>query len=710
MTDDIVAVTESAWDAWRNGCSVVPVRSDGSKTASVRWEEYQQRRPTEQEMTGWFGPATAAAVICGPVSGGLVMIEMEGDDYSAGQWQHFRDAAVDALGEDRWQAVAACVEMSPSGGPHLLIRCTETTVGNLKLARRRTGPASVEVIMETRGAGGYTVIAGSVGHATGKPWSAAKGGYADIATVTAEELHLILDAARTLDEMPAPVIAPPKQTKAPKRYDGDSVFDAVVADYNGRTTWAGVLAGFAEWAYDRGTTSYWHRIGSQNETGMTTNATGNDTLIVFSTSTMFDCYDGTGPAPSYDRFGAHAVLEHGGDRTEAMRALRDDGYGPEVPRPQLEVNPQPRVDPVTGEIDETPTPSVAVFWADDESDPPEPIDELVTNLIGRGELTVLGAPRAMGKTWATMQLASMCAKGEGSMFGSDSLRVTQPATVVYLQGELGRSGSYGRWRLATNGRPPHVAEVFERLRVRVTSTRTTQTIEGVTTSDEISHALIDHRLEPLLTELGADLLVIDPWATYFGGQENSNDETEAAVDALTQMVRRVDCAGWIVHHITAKATHGNLAEPEDLWRGASRLADAVATRVTMLPHYTPAKAKELGLDRFQARTYGDVHILQRNGPPIPVIHTQLEAFRWGSWTPPDSGGGRPPALHVDDIIGLLSESDDPITKSYMARTLGVSRSTLDDRVGRLIQMGIVEVSRGERNALTVSLLKETRQL
>src|SRR5690606_21570212 len=105
----------------------------------------------------------AAAVICGPVSGGLVMIEMEGPDYEDGRWQTFRNAAVAALGEDRWRQITACVEMSPSGGPHLLIRCTETTIGNLKLARRKTGDKTVEVIMETRGRGGYVVIAGSVG-------------------------------------------------------------------------------------------------------------------------------------------------------------------------------------------------------------------------------------------------------------------------------------------------------------------------------------------------------------------------------------------------------------------------------------------------------------------------------------------------------------------------------------------------------------------
>lgn len=365
MTYTTIAA-EAAWAAWRAGCSPIPVRDDGSKKPPILWDDYKNRRPTEAEMTAWFGPHRAAAVICGEVSGGLIMLEMEGADYERGLWADFRAAAIDTLGEDRWREITAVVEMSPSGGPHLLIRCTETTVGNLKLARRKTGPKDVETIMETRGEGGYTVIAGSVGHETGRPWTTAKGTWADITTVTADELHQILDAARTLDEMPAPAIRlNAATTERPRIRSGDSVFDAVVDDFNRRHTWDHVLSGTFEYAYERGRVTYWHRIGSDNETGATTNATGADTLIVFSSSTVFESYDGVGPTTSYDRFSAYAVLEHGGDRTAAYRALRDKGYGPaklEAKRPPSFSPPPPLVDVETGEV------------ADAEDDGPVPLD------------------------------------------------------------------------------------------------------------------------------------------------------------------------------------------------------------------------------------------------------------------------------------------------------------------------------------------------
>lgn len=125
----------------------------------------------------------------------------------------------------------------------------------------------------------------------------------------------------------------------------------------------------------------------------------------------------------------------------------------------------------------------------------------------------------------------------------------------------------------------------------------------------------------------------------------------------------------------------------------------------MLPHYTPAKAKELGLDRFQARSFADLHILQRNGPPVPVINTHLERFQWRPWDPPDTGGGRPPALSDKDVVSALRRLGQ-VSKSTLSTDLGVARSTLDARLDRLEQVGIVTLSTGARGALIVDLNEE----
>ena len=105
------------------------------------------------------------------------------------------------------------------------------------------------------------------------------------------------------------------------------------------------------------------------------------------------------------------------------------------------------------------------------------------------------------------------------------------------------------------------------------------------------------RLEETIAEHRFDLLVIDPWAVYFAGSENSNDETEAALDKFRDLAMRYGLAVLILHHL-GKATDAR--DPEDLSRGASRLADWASTRVTLLPHWTDAAAERQGMTRQQA--------------------------------------------------------------------------------------------------------------
>src|SRR5690606_31824787 len=146
----------------------------------------------------------------------------------------------------------------------------------------------------------------------------------------------------------------------------------------------------------------------------TTNATGRDTLIVFSSSTVFDSYDGMGPAPSYDRFSAYAVLEHADDRTEAYRTLRDRGYGktdrmpppappsaPVAPIPLDGTDAVPAEEPEAEaqELDEVedhlPTPiDWDTFWKREAPDE----DWLCEPLLARGRQTALFAAAKVGKS------------------------------------------------------------------------------------------------------------------------------------------------------------------------------------------------------------------------------------------------------------------------------------------------------------------------
>jgi putative DNA primase/helicase len=62
---------------------VLPAANDGSKAPypnGSRWKHWQTDRPEEDQLAEWFGDNryTGLGVVCGAVSGGLEMLELEG--------------------------------------------------------------------------------------------------------------------------------------------------------------------------------------------------------------------------------------------------------------------------------------------------------------------------------------------------------------------------------------------------------------------------------------------------------------------------------------------------------------------------------------------------------------------------------------------------------------------------------------------------------
>ena len=332
----LLAAALAAHDA---GACVVPPLQNGSKAPIGLWKRYQSRRPARTQVETWYKnpKRTGIGYVGGAVSGGLEMLEFEGRAVDAGLVKRFcDDAKADPILAAIIDKVAAgWSEKSPSGGLHLQYLCIET--GNVKLAKRADG----KDLIETKGEGGYFIGAPSNGtvHPTGEAWQSFRGGPATVVDLAPDERQLLHEHARRYHETPSrKAHREPEgewQESPPRTFTGASWIDAVVADYNARNTWGDVLAGKFEHLHDKGTISYWHYIGADNDIGATTNAKGTDTLIVFSGTANgagWDIFDGNGKAPSYDKFSAHVQIEHGRSdtttRTEAARKLRSEGYGP----------------------------------------------------------------------------------------------------------------------------------------------------------------------------------------------------------------------------------------------------------------------------------------------------------------------------------------------------------------------------------------------
>jgi len=333
MTDLLTYALELA----RAGYSVIPVKADGTKAPAVPWKPYTIQPATEQQLREWFAPGrhTGIGIITGAVSGCAELTELEGR--AAGHLDELRELAeASGLGHLWHNLVTGWFELSPSGGVHLIYRVDGPIPGNTKIARR---PATdeelaeapkerVKVLAETRGEGGYVVIAPTPGthHPTGNAWRCITGtGPTTAPTLTPDERQALHDLLATLDRTPHRD-EPPPTTPTTRPTDGGLTPGD---DYEQRTTWADILTPHG-WTHvhTTGRTSYWRRPGKDIGISATTgHADDRDRLYVFTTSTDFDA------ERPYTKFGAYTLLNHGGDHTTAAKTLRTNGYGQEASRP-----------------------------------------------------------------------------------------------------------------------------------------------------------------------------------------------------------------------------------------------------------------------------------------------------------------------------------------------------------------------------------------
>lgn len=320
-----------------HGMSVIPIKP-GAKTPPIPWKQYQAEPAGDYQVYQWFthNPTWGVGVITGTVSGNLVMIELEarGMEYLPRLASEANRRGINKL----WmRLLTGWVEQTPSGGIHFHARITlpdgMPMPGNTKFARATDN----HPLAETRGEGGLTVVAPTPGtcHPTGRPWKPYTGSPANTPTITWDEYQAIGDLLATIDQTPKPEPATPPVNRAPEKLGsstptpnntGDSPGDA----YEKNTTWDDILIPHG-WQKVRpdGPGYAWTRPGKHPKDGISA-TTGRDTardrLYVFSTSTVFES------ETPYTKFGAYALLEHGGDHHAAAKALREQGYGRDFTR------------------------------------------------------------------------------------------------------------------------------------------------------------------------------------------------------------------------------------------------------------------------------------------------------------------------------------------------------------------------------------------
>lgn len=349
----------AALDAYDNGLCVVRAKVDGTKAPLGQWKQYQQHRPTRDEVASWFANGHAGmGVICGAVSGDLEMFELEARfvqrHTTKGFLKAMRAAGLELLLK---RMVNGLCIISPSDGRHFIYRVDGPADGNTKLAR----DVDSNTLIETRGEAGFVVLPPSHGsvHPSGNGWRIHSGSFATIPTITIAERDALFTVARSYDEAPAPPPVKPVEPgrRAPQQSwrhgaaIGDSWVDAVVDHLTGTWSMLALLEHYG-WVYcyeDRHGRTLIRRPGKDEGVSGSINESGR--FHPFSTSVPFAV--GGKPSPTYDQLDVIAAYEHGGDRQTAARSIAETtGILADWKREQTPHAEQPRgsVNTDTGEL------------------------------------------------------------------------------------------------------------------------------------------------------------------------------------------------------------------------------------------------------------------------------------------------------------------------------------------------------------------------
>ena len=330
----MASLLDTALSLIASGISVIPVTGIDKRPA-VAWKAYQSQIAEPATVEGWFPLGRVEryglGVVTGDVSGNLELTEIEGR--AVDRLADLATAMTDGGHGELWAKLGrGWVEQSPSGGVHWLYRVDGGVPGNEKIARN----AEKEVLAETRGRGGYVVVAPTPGrfHASGNPWSSLSAGHSAVVTLTHDERSVFHHVLRELlDERPPSHSAPnaerpPASTSSVFSNSPARDYDSALSpgdDFENHTSWADILTphGWTVVYRGAGAVTYWQRPGKSGDgiSASTGYAEDRDRLYVFTTSTDFE------PEVPYTKFGAHALLNHGGDHSAAAAQLRRDGFG-----------------------------------------------------------------------------------------------------------------------------------------------------------------------------------------------------------------------------------------------------------------------------------------------------------------------------------------------------------------------------------------------
>lgn len=543
-------ILEQAINLAGAGIASIPVKRDKTP-ALASWAQYRKKLPTEAELRRWFPDGYQGGIAA--LAGRLFCIDIDqkyapqGVDLFADYTKKCADAGLGAL------LARVIVQKTPTGGYHLVFLCADKMRRNEKFARNEKG----EVLFESRGEGGYFLVAPSPGY------TVVSGDWEFPPTLSAEQRDALISVAQTFD---VPVVrdesaaAPVQSARA-----GLTPMD----DYDGRGDVAQVLRDHGWVSFDG---KHWRRPGKATGFSATLGLCPNfpNRFYVFSTSTEFTS------GKVYKPSAVYAMLEHGGDFHAAASALARQGYGEarraqanydglKLGGPDLRPPDEKGMELLPASLDTADGLPPIYSLDEEEAQEWQRPQEIVGGVLYRGAKMMIAGPSKARKTYLLTDLAVSVAAGVPWLGFA-----TVQAPVLYLNLELQDFAFRDRRREIVKAK---VAD-------GVSPSLFTWHLRGFATTFDRARA----RILAVCREEGIGMLIIDP--TYKinqdGADENSAADVGRWLNALEHLGHEAGVAIVWSHHFAK----GNASAKEAIDRASgsgvwARDPDAL---LMMTPH------------------------------------------------------------------------------------------------------------------------------
>ncbi len=664
---------QTAKNYCQTGFSVMPIAA-GSKRPVVRWKSFETELIAEDELDRLYRTPVdgklpdRVAVIGGPISGGLEMLDF---DLAGVEFEPWKELIPVELFE------RLLIERTPNEGYHVAYRC-EIVEANQGLCHRRIFDeaeqhAGWKTTIETRGVGGYCVVAPSEGY------TLIQGDWKNLHVISPEERDLLIEAARSLDRKPKDAVS--ENTVFERQSDRPG--DLFNADADTPRAILELLLRHG-WTMDHETEQHWFlkHPGNRSKEHSTTLSKSNGFLHTFSPNTPFEQNRNTPP------FEIYAILEADGDFTRAAAKLAEDGFVPPPPPP---------VD-LSGILSQTTASrpdedSLFKIWTCPELMQADLKQEfLIENVLVEGQPCIIGGPKKCLKTSIMLDMAVSLAAGVPFL---RRFAVPVQKRVLVMSGESGLVTIRNTIRRITESIDLDPQEIEDLL-----------ICDRVPRLDNLSHIDI---LTRAMKEFKPDVVVFDPaYLMLTTDKPESLFATGGQLSAIS-LLCQIHGATIIIAHHNSKSSNviGRTPDLDDLsWSGFAEFARQWIL-VSRNKAYDPMTGDQ-HIKMVVGGSYGhggeyDIRVQEGVYPDRrwDVEMTDLNAIVGQVCS--ESGSERRAERRRQRILDELRNHREPLSKRRLMTLTGINYTYVTDMVNNLVADGtLIESQITSANGMSYS--------